>query len=244
MTANASAFDADDQERLEYRKVSALAIVALLFGLASPVALAAPLLFVIPLVGIAISLLSLRRIASSEGGLTGRRAAVAGLALCIGTLVMTFSHAAATKHLRSGQAESWGLRWIALVQGGELEQAYRLTSAANRPAGPEDPFSPPDDPKERFMADPLVEALAQVGSDAKVRLDKTLEFESRPGRQFIVRQQFSVSPQGAVADGEPSIEPFSLTLTLLRSRGPGGVRWRWLVANYGTDLGERAVTSQ
>src|SRR5436305_15202732 len=92
-TASSSVFHGDDPEQItEYRTLSVLAIISLIIGLISPVAIAAPFLLVVPFVGIAVSLLALRRIAVSGGVLAGRWAATLGLVLSLASAVVPVSH--------------------------------------------------------------------------------------------------------------------------------------------------------
>ena len=72
------------EEEPAISNISALSVVSLLLGLAAPLSLAAPLLWAIPLFGAAVAIVTMRRIASSDGTLIGRRAAVIGLALSVG----------------------------------------------------------------------------------------------------------------------------------------------------------------
>ena len=62
-----------------YHSVSALAIIALVVGLLSPLAFAHELLWALPLTAIALSIVAIVRIDRSEGLLIGRWAAVLGL---------------------------------------------------------------------------------------------------------------------------------------------------------------------
>ena len=122
------AFHADDVDQsASYRTFSVLAIISLLFGLASPLCFVGPLLFGIPLVGAAVSLLAIRRIDTSEGVLAGRWAAVAGLALCVASLASNITRDMVGQHLRAAQAEAFGRDWISLLLTGHADEAFRLT---------------------------------------------------------------------------------------------------------------------
>ncbi len=69
MSPPAAVVGAEDEA--PYRTMSVLSIVGLVLGVAAPLAMFAPLLFAIPIAGAAVSLLALRRIALSEGRLSG-----------------------------------------------------------------------------------------------------------------------------------------------------------------------------
>ncbi len=136
-TAYNPAFQGDDPEQTtEYSTLSVLAIISLVIGVVAPLAIVSPLLLAIPLFGIAVALLALRRIAVSEGTLAGRWAAIVGLALCIASAVGPFSHSFAQRTIRSNQAAEFGRSWIAMVTSGDSKQAFRLTVDGSRPQPP------------------------------------------------------------------------------------------------------------
>ena len=68
---------------LDYVALSHLAIVAVLLGLASALALFGWLLLVVPLVGIVFAIVAIRQINDSSGTQSGRGLAIAGLILCL-----------------------------------------------------------------------------------------------------------------------------------------------------------------
>ena len=72
-----------DPDLAEYRPVSGWGVAALLVGLVSAAASAHPLLWCLPLAGVVVSLIALRRIARSEIKLLGRKAALIGLAFSL-----------------------------------------------------------------------------------------------------------------------------------------------------------------
>jgi hypothetical protein len=71
-----------DPSELEYRSVEPLAIWGLALGLLSPAALLSPVLWLVPLIGIAANAMALRRL-SREGNRAGRPAALMGLGLAV-----------------------------------------------------------------------------------------------------------------------------------------------------------------
>lgn len=238
LAAAAPAFHSDElPQDANYRSLSVLAFVSLLFGLAAPLCFATPLLLVIPLFGAAVSLLALQRIAARDGVLAGRWAATIGLALCVACGAAAISRAQFTRHLRSREAAAFGRDWLALLLSGQSERAFRLTAQANQPEPPPEPGMPvpPTTPYERFLAHPFVRALVGAGAEAGVRYDGTLVYETRPNRQCAVRQRFLVTPIPTTgAESEPHPQAMDAILTLQRSRVPGDGRWRWQVLAYET----------
>jgi hypothetical protein len=236
LPASEPAFHADDVELVaDYRTLSALAIVGLLLGLASVLCLASRLFMVVPLIGAAISLVALRRIAASEGVLAGRGAAAAGLALCVACGLAAISRDAVTRHLRTRQAEEVGRNWLGLLLAGDTGTAFRLTVEASRPAPPPpEPgmTAPRANPFEEFRKHPVLNAVSSVGSDAAIKMTRTRHYEPRPHGQFAISQQFSIAPSEAALAADPGLAPVLADLTLQRSSLPGERQSRWLVAEY------------
>src|SRR5687768_6560069 len=67
----------------EYRVLSPWAIAGLVLGLASAVAFAHPVLWMVPILGLAASLLALRQISREAPEVSGRKAALWGLSLSV-----------------------------------------------------------------------------------------------------------------------------------------------------------------
>jgi hypothetical protein len=237
-TASTPAFHADDPEQTsDYRTLSVLAIISLVFGLAAPLAFGGPLLRAIPLFGIAISLLALRRIAVSGGVLTGRGLAITGLVLCVASTIAPFTRDLVQRSIREHQAKRFSQNWLELITSGELEQGLRLTMEGNRPQAPSEPGMPPGPgvppaPKkssyEIFLDEPLIKALKDVGANAEIRFDGTLDYQPATYRSMTVRQQFTVSPPSTGG----SQQPVNVVVTVQRApMSMAGVS-RWLVARY------------
>ena len=230
------AFHSDDLDEVaEYRSMSALAIVSFVFGLAAPLCFVAPLLLVIPLVGAALSIIALRRIAASEGTLAGSWAAAAGLALCVASLLASISHAQTARILRSNQAEQFARQWIGLLLSDDTQHAFQLTLDATRPPPPPEPGEPaPEDNRyEMFANHPFVQSVLAAGADSDVRLAGTLSYEPQPAGQCIVEQRFLITPSTVADTLAPSERsPVDAILTLQRSRLSRNAPMRWLVRSY------------
>jgi hypothetical protein len=234
-TAHEPAFHADDLEVANYRTLSGLAIVSLVFGLAAPVAYAFPVLSAIPLFGIAVSLLALRRIDTSDGALTGRWAAAAGLVLCVASASATLGYAQMSRFLHVRQAEAFGRQWITLVNAGQLDQAFELTVTGSRPEPPPTPGAPKPakTPFENFISNAVIQQLAGAGAGAEVRLAATTAYDRMPGTQCYVTQRFTVTPAGdSASTAAGNGTAVDTLLTVQRSRRPGETRLHWLVTNF------------
>jgi hypothetical protein len=229
-------FHSDDVESLgEYRTLSVLALVSLVIGIASPLCFVAPLARAIPLAGIAIALVALRRIAVSGGILAGRWAAITGLALSVASLLAVISHAQVQRHLLVRQAEEAGRNWLSILQSGDTQRAFRLTSVGAQPAPPQSDLGPPGakHPYEEFIANPVVRRLTELGAGGRIQLDETYSYNALGSGRDWVGQRFVVHPGTPKPDeAEPSSEPLHVDLRLQRDRLPGEGSPRWLVVSY------------
>ena len=115
-----------EQSLVEYRSISKLALVALGLGLASALVLANPLLVPIPLVTVAVAIVSLRSIQSSGGQVVGRTPAIIGL--CLATLFLGWGVAARFTRAMTleAHAREFAEAWLKLVAEGDLQQADQL----------------------------------------------------------------------------------------------------------------------
>ncbi len=221
-----------------YRTVSSLALVSLVFGLAAPLCLMAPLLFAFPIAGAVLALLAIRRITVSDGALIGRAAAMIGLALSIASMTAAFTHTTLAQELLSRQARATALEWIALLQAGEVEPAFEQTVASKQgsppppPAGaPEAAAEPQVPPMDTFRADPIVHFLLAHAQGAPVRYVQDEAFD--PG----VRGDASVQQQFEIGASEESAGASTTSIQLIMKRSPGynGSRSQWLVSAYKSD---------
>jgi hypothetical protein len=110
-----------------YRGISVLAIIALLLGVASALALAHPLLWVLPPATLVVGALALRAIHAEGSTVTGRKFAILGM-----LLAMVFGAWAPAKILTRqakvyAQARVFAEQWLELVRSGDLHQAHQLS---------------------------------------------------------------------------------------------------------------------
>ncbi len=120
----------DDETLARYSAVSRLAILALFMGLASALALASPILVIVPLAAAVIAIVALRQIATSGGQYTGHWSATAGLCLA-----MLFAGWGMSREwTRQGElhqhARKFAEGWLELVRAGKLQRAHQFTHSA------------------------------------------------------------------------------------------------------------------
>lgn len=114
----------EDEQIAHYRAVSFLAVLALLLGLAAPLALAHVFLWFVPVAAAAVAVAALWQIAGSDE-LAGRWAAVVGLMLAV-----FFGAWAPVQYFARGailarQARQAAEGFFAVIQEGDLEKAHQ-----------------------------------------------------------------------------------------------------------------------
>lgn len=118
-----------------YRPVSVLAVAAAVVGVCSAAALVAPVLWMVPLVGVGLSLAALADVGGPAGGKAGRAAALVGLALSLGFGAQAAATAAGTHWLTSRRAEAAARYWLETVCDGRLDDARSMANPDGVSAG-------------------------------------------------------------------------------------------------------------
>ncbi len=185
----------------EYRTLSLPALVALLLGLASPVALANPVLAIVPLSAIVMAVLALRSIAVAPRPTTGKRLAVAGL--CLATLFLGWGmgrHFHHQMHVRT-VAREFADDWLRVLANGDLPRAYQLHVAREFR---QDPRSikrrmtmvkdEPDVSLSGFFDDPAVNKFLAAGKDVRFQFEE-VALQSRDGLadELILKYTFDTA---------------------------------------------------
>lgn len=218
--------DSYEAEELgRYTSLSSLAVCAFVLGIASLIALLAPLMVVIPITAIVVSILALVRIGRSEGALTGRTLAVVGLSLAIACGIASPLRVEVRDNLYSAQADRAGRLWLRSVSQNDLSAALERTTgnAKGNLMGPPSSEGPP------AKYDPQA-SLVNFGNDALV---SKLREESEHGELQFAVNALTCDASGAVPRVEISFqttEPddsLTMDLALLRSPGSG-----WLVDSW------------
>jgi hypothetical protein len=236
------AFHDDDAEQTTgYRTLSVLAIISLVFGVLSWVALFHPLLIVVPLLGIGVAILALRQISTNPNVIAGRGAALAGLTLCVASLVAPTSRDMIFREIRTSQAKSTSRTFLELVTAGNMDEAFRHTYDGARPKStpPPEPGAPPapskPSPLEAFITQPVVARLKAIGPDAKIRFLGTDLYEAYTYRNISIKQRYSATP----ASGG---EPFEVLLTIQRTQIRGESMSRWMIVKVDDAKAPAATT--
>jgi hypothetical protein len=136
-----------------YSQVSPAAVIALLLGLASPLAFIGPLFFLFPAAAVGVGLVALGKIRSSDGALTGQSLARFAMALGVACLAAALVRGSVRDALMQRQAVDFTARWIGLLADGQIKEASELLSgegASNLvppPGQGEEPLPPEESEK-------------------------------------------------------------------------------------------------
>jgi hypothetical protein len=196
--------DPDDAELAAYRALAGQAVVGLIFGLLSPLALVDPMLWGFPAVGIVVSVWALRRI-KKDDSLTGRKMTLAGL-----TLSLLFAVAAPTDWLEyrrivRNEARQFSSLWFQFLIHDEPQKAHQLTMAPQVRHFLDNRLWAfyRTDPRlrqqiENYVKNPLVRTLLAMGPKAEVRFYDTANQAHDP-EEDTVEQLYAVTYE---EDGE------------------------------------------
>lgn len=210
----------EQAEVLQYRSISTLAVVALLLGLLSIAAFAAPLLLIVPLAACCVAFAALVAIGRSADRLAGRRLAYAGLFLAIACGVGAVVRIEFRTRLLQDQASEAVEAWVDLLADRQWEAAVARLSGRGKgtlhpPTSPGEPPPPMAEVREHMTREmestPLAERLADAQSPLQVRFVKPLSPPIYRGRNVTLQNLYEVRA------AESDAEPFRMTVQLTRA---------------------------
>jgi hypothetical protein len=160
-------YEADELGR--YTSLSALAVVALLVGLLSPVAILVPSFVVVPIAGILLGLFALLRINASSGALSGTKLIYCALALCVLSAVAGPVRIKVRDAAYVNQADQMARLWLAAAIGDNPKDAVEMLSG-NALMGITGP--PPDEgPPPKLEPEILAAKLSQDHLVSELKVD-------------------------------------------------------------------------
>lgn len=213
----------DAVETGDYRELSTAAVVALVLGIASPLACLGGVLLVVPLVALAVGVAALRTIDADPAGRSGRNLAISGAALAAGCLAMVVVQPLLTGWLLMRQAQPTSDAWLAAVQARDLDTAMKLTAPPPRrlPDPDSDSEAPPPTLDKRFPAvGDLITLQGWSGSQMVSRAA-----HGRPvGGGWLVVLVYRLEQRAAD-------EPLEMRISLSRKPSVTGQLSKWWVTN-------------
>ncbi len=232
--------DGQDVEMAAYRALSGLAVAGLICGLLSPLWLIDPMAWVlpVPLLGLLLSVLALRRIRLSAPVLVGRRAAQVGLLLCLLSGTAAPSHWLCYRWAVRREARRFAQQWFDLLAHGQPGKAYQLTQhpTFRQPLDARTleklyaQRSPAREELDNYCNQGLISALLALGQRAQVRYYQT-EGVAGSGQRDTVIQTYAVTYRDPETGEKKS---FFVSLELLRHRFDSGqAEWQLSQARDG-----------
>jgi len=215
----------------QYRSLSSLAVVALVLGVCSLLVFVSPLLMVVPLAAIATALLAIKKIAASDGGLSGAKLARCGLALAILCSAASYARVKLHDAMLQRQADRAAQQWLSLAAEGNVESMLELLSGAA--IEKLTPASTPGQPMTFFdktlasallRHDSLLLGLSELGtSQMRLQLaEATISEDAKPQASL----RYVVDSVGNTVAGNSETEPLACSLVLQCQTFPEGNVWR------------------
>jgi len=220
-----------DPELAGYRPVNGWAVAALLLGFAAPLAFADPLLWWVPLVGIAIAIVALMRIRRSDLPTVGRKAAIFGLILSAVVATAAPARYLTRNYWLVARSDELANQWFERIRDGQTQGAFDLMyhAAARHIPPPHEGSTTSAESAEKtelatFLARPPVPRLLALGDRVQRKRVQTSVMPEDMGRQ-TVSLWFQID-----ATGEHSLKPLIVQLETQRRIDPNGQE-RWLIQN-------------
>jgi len=244
METQSARFSSPEQpeEVVGYRRMSSLAVIALIVAVVSAVSLIHPLLWVVPAAAFVLALSALRQIGRSPE-LAGRNVALSALILALVLGSWSVSWVLTRQAMITRQAREHAERWFDLVREGKLREAHQLTKPAFERAPDGESLSefyaretvktPPslaDDPEmmvlspqqelDQFFAEPPLANLVALGSDFDFEFQQNESLTRVDAQLTLLQQRFKVRFQ---QDGKP--REVELEIQLQRNVNNGRAQW-------------------
>jgi hypothetical protein len=209
MTTHAELSPQIDRDVVEYRRVSGWAVCSVLLGLLSATALAGPVFWIVPAMGIGVSLVALWKIAGSRGEMSGWYAALLGLIVSIFFGAAGPARTLTRQYWLETRAKTFAGGFIDFLQQRQMWRAYQLTMhpVSRKPLPPNNA----DAQKEyrEFVQLPAVEAFMAHGEEAQFEILSTKALGGDGNREWVLvryRLQYPDGDKMTTLDGQMYLE--------------------------------------
>lgn len=189
----------------EYQSLSGAAVMALVLGLASPLALALPVLLVIPAAAVCLAILAQRKIRDSAGTQTGAAVARWGVALALISATAALAHGPVRDAIYRRQLTEIAQRWFNLLAEDRIDDALALLSGQAtsnlRPPSRGPGETPPPEAevltivREKMRTDPIARCLSGKKTPLVVTVLSATESAIDGGRTML-SAEFTVAGAG------------------------------------------------
>jgi hypothetical protein len=236
-----------DVQVAEYRTISGWAVAGLIAGLLSPLALADPTLWAVPIIAAMVCFRAFVQIKQNAPAMIGRKAALVGLWLAVFSLTAAYSDWVYFRWRMQNEARQAALFWFELLAKDRPELAFQLTVMPRiRHALDEkiwDFYVDVENEKVKWFTElkkyvapgkteespKLVRTLLALGSSAEARYMGTLDLMYVQS-QYVVDQLYAVT---FVESGEK--KTFFVIVRLARDVAGDHAAWRILYAHGNVD---------
>ena len=223
MEMTSTEYEHEQDEIQSYRSVSFVCVAALIGGLLSVVALAHPILWLVPTIAFALGLFGLRRVTRKSDQFIGKTVAVIGICVSVLFFSVSVSKYYSGRWLLSRNARQFGQEWMESLVVGEREKAhqgwldyfYRQPQGTNLSEFYAQNAAEMED-LEGFLELETVNEICQFSSEAEVNFVQTDAIYRRP-------EGHSVFLIFAVDD--KTKEPLQVVLHIKRIPKDGNVYW-------------------
>jgi hypothetical protein len=237
-----------DVQVAEYRSISGWAVAGLIMGLLSPLALADPLLWAVPIAAGMVCVRAFGQIKQNAPAMIGRKAALVGLWLAVFSLTAAYSDWVYLRWRIRDEARQAALFWFDLLAKDRPELAFQLTVVPRLRHALDDKiwefYVDAENSKIKWFTDfknyiapgktgespNLVRTLMALGHSAEVRYLGTFD-------QFYVESQYIVDQVYAVTFIESGEKKTFFVAVRLARHSASGERavWRIVYAQGGVD---------
>ena len=236
----------DTEVFIQYRSVSAMAVVGLFFGLLSPLALIDPVAWLVPVAAIAICWIAIIKIRSRDSVMIGRKAAICGLVIAVLSGTAAVSSWFARKAFIERQARTFATAWFSLLSGDQPLKAHQLTllPPERKPfdaklAGVYEKGPKAKEELDEFLGNPLVFAALNLGDKADIRFRKCEGIQGPSGKENI-KEVFSIS----FDDESGKRQTFAASLLLRRLPPIMPDQINWVIADIDSELKSEDIPKQ
>ena len=206
-------------ETISYRPVSRLAVAAAVVGLLSSLALTTPLLWILPLVGVALAVVGLTDVARSGAEKAGRAAALVGLALSVGFGAQAVTTSVASRWIMENRSRAVVHAWLDALGENRLADArsmiapHLLARTESDDHGHADPghgepghSHHPGEEAGSIDSLPAVQAILRCGT-AAVRDVRSTGRDEESGERWCVRVRLGPCGDGGAVDLRLELAP-------------------------------------
>jgi len=212
-------------ETISYRPVSRLAVAAAVVGVLSSLALTTQLLWILPLVGVAMAVAGLTDVARSGAEKAGRAAALVGLALSVGFGAQAVTTSVASRLIMENRTKAVIHAWLDALGENRLADARSMIAPHLLPQSESDNHGtgapghgepghthhPGEQAGAAISIDslPTVQAILRCGT-AAVREVRPTGRDEESGERWCVRVRLGPCGDGTAVDLRLELEPVAV----------------------------------